>query len=98
MLRPTRPAMLSEGPTEVEAAAINAHFAYFSRLVQEDKLLLAGRTSGEPEKTIGIGILSAPSLEDAEYVVKLDPAVSAGVMSAEVQAFSVALFNTQATE
>lgn len=90
--------MLTEGPTEAEAAAVSSHFAYFSGLVDEGRMLLAGRTTGEAEKTIGIAILSANSLEEAERIASQDPAILANVMVAEVQPFSLALFNSKATE
>lgn len=98
VLRPTREGMLSEGPTDAEKAAVGAHFAYYSRLVEEGRMLLAGRTTGEPADTIGIAIIHASSLEEAQALVDADPVIVQSVMTAQVQPYSLALFNPKGSE
>ena len=93
LLRPTRIGMLTDGPTPHEQEAVAGHFAYFSGLVADGKMLLAGRSSGSPEQVFGIGIFRAESPEEAETMMNQDPAVIHGVMTAEVQPFQVALFS-----
>lgn len=43
-IQPTRPAMLSEGPTAEEATAVQAHFQYLQGPVGVGAVLMAGRT------------------------------------------------------
>ncbi|MBS1701324.1 MAG: hypothetical protein JST12_06675 [Armatimonadetes bacterium] len=91
VLRPTRYEMLSDGLTDEETRVVGEHFAYCQRLVAEGKMLLAGRTFGPVEKTIGIGIIAAESDEEAQIIVDSDPAIVNGVMTAELQPYRVAL-------
>ncbi len=42
-LRATRPAMVSEGPTPEEEAAVAKHFEYLEDLLARHVLVLAGR-------------------------------------------------------
>ena len=93
VLRPTRIEMLSEGPTPEEMEAVTGHFAYYSSLVEAGRMLLAGRTQGEAEKTIGIGIFHAVSIEEAEEMMQNDPSIIANVMTADVQPYRVALLS-----
>lgn len=90
-LRPTRLAMLTEGPTEHEVAATQAHFAYVQRAVEEGVALLAGRTSTADEGTFGIVIFRMESEEEAQAFMEKDPAVRDGVMEAELFPFRLAL-------
>ncbi|WP_417347251.1 YciI family protein [Ferrimonas sp.] len=91
-LRPLRPEMLSQGPTPQEASAVEAHFAYLSRLKDEGKVAMAGRTITEDQHTFGIVIVLAESQEEAQKLMEFDPAVSEGVMGAELFPFRVALW------
>ncbi|TKB50292.1 hypothetical protein FCL40_03780 [Ferrimonas sediminicola] len=91
-LRPLRPEMLSQGPTPQEAGAVEAHFAYLSRLKDEGRVAMAGRTLTEDEHSFGVVVLLADSQEQAHNLMECDPAVSEGVMSAELYPFRVALW------
>ena len=93
VLRPTRIGMLSEGPTQEELEAVNGHFAYCTSMVKAGKMLLAGRTQGEAEKTIGIGIFHADSMEEAQEMMRNDPSIIANIMTADVQPYRVALLS-----
>lgn len=56
------------------------HFANMSRLAEEGKLVLAGPLA-ENAPNRGLFILNVESLEEAEKLVKTDPAVKAGIFT-----------------
>ena len=90
MLRVTRPGMLSEGPTEAEAAARERHFEYVRGLKEAGALILAGRTLAEPEQSVGLVIFRADDAAQAQAIMEADPAVAEGIMTAELFEFPVA--------
>ena len=92
-IQPTRPAMLTEGPTPAEQQAIAGHFAYLQRLHQEGALLLAGRTQNSDYSSFGIIIFLAASPAEAQALVANDPAVQQRVMRAELYPYRIALAN-----
>ena len=49
LLRPTRLGMLAE-PTLKEIEAVGGHFSYYSSLVKDGQMLLAGRSSGDADR------------------------------------------------
>jgi uncharacterized protein len=92
-IKPTRLAMLTDGPTEDEAAVIAEHFAYLERLVAQDVVLMAGRTMNADEHTFGIVVFVAKSNQEATEIMQNDPAVSRGVMTAKLFPYHVALWS-----
>ena len=63
--------------------AFAGHFANMSRLAKEGKLVLAGPfVEGEPKR--GLFILNVTTIEEADALVKTDPAVIAGVFDYEL--------------
>ncbi len=92
-IHPTRPEMLTLGPTADEASAVSAHFSYLERLTASGVVLLAGRTLNADARTFGIVVFAADSEIEAAEVVRMDPAVEQGVMKAELFPFSVALLS-----
>ncbi len=90
-IQPTRAAMLPDGPTEQEAATVSAHFNYLKTLVEQGVVILAGRTLNTDPTSFGIVIFNAASDEAARALVDADPAVSGGVMRAELFPYRVAL-------
>jgi uncharacterized protein YciI len=90
-IRQSRPEMLSAGPTEEEAAVIDAHAAYLRELADRGVVRLAGRTLTTGPETFGIVILAAGSAEDARRIMDADPAVKRGVMRAELFPFRTAI-------
>lgn len=96
VLRPVRPEMLRTGPTPQEVDVIGRHFAYLQQLCRTGMVLLAGRTTTEDEHTFGICIYRAGSSTAAEMLMRADPAVAEGVMSATLQPFRIALVNPSA--
>jgi len=89
-IRPTRLAMLTDGPTGREADIVDRHFAYLEALVAEGKALMAGRTLTAGESTFGIALLTVPGESEARALMAGDPAVAEGVMTAELFPFRAA--------
>lgn len=77
--------------TEKEEKTVDRHFANLQKLLNEGKLILAGKTSGLDEKTFGIVILEVESEAEALTIMKNDPAVAEGIMQAELFPYRVAL-------
>jgi uncharacterized protein YciI len=95
-LRPTRLAMLTDGPTDAEADTIRRHFAYLSGLAEKGILVLAGRTLDDNDQTRGIAIFNAESEDHVRRLVDDDPAVAEGVMTPTIQPFRVAIHSRKA--
>jgi len=83
--------MLTQGPTSDEERIVSEHFDYLKGLNEQDILILAGRTQNTDPSSFGIVIFRAPSEVAARQVVDNDPAVSQGVMRAELYPYRVAL-------
>jgi uncharacterized protein YciI len=94
ILRVTRPGMLTEGPTDEEAAAVGRHFHYLKELTEQRILLMAGRMQTTDQNTRGYVVLQAPDEKSARDLMEGDPAVEEGVMTAELFPFKVALWNS----
>jgi uncharacterized protein YciI len=92
VIRPTRLAMLVEGPTEREAWIISEHFEYLRSLTEKRVVILAGRTLNSDESDFGIVILRARDESTAKAIVEHDPAVRERIMQAELYPYRVALF------
>ena len=86
------PALLDEKNwTEKEEAIVGRHFEKLQGLLEEGKLILAGKTDGLDEKTFGIVILEVDSEEEARSIMENDPTVAEGIMKAELFPYRVAL-------
>jgi len=92
-IRPTRPAMLTDAPTEQEESIIGQHFHYLQGLLAEGVVLMAGRTLTADERAFGIVIIAAASEAAAADVVQNDPAVRHGIMTADLFPYRVALWS-----
>jgi uncharacterized protein YciI len=92
-IRPVRPTMLVDGPTESEAAIVVEHFRYLQQLVDTGVVLLAGRTLNNDDKAFGIVIFTAASESDAMGIMRNDPAVAKRVMDAELFPYRIALWS-----
>jgi uncharacterized protein YciI len=77
--------------TKDDNAALDRHFARFQRAIETRELILAGRTREPGDKTFGIAIFEAKDEVAARRFMESDPAVVAGLMTAELHPFSVAL-------
>ncbi len=77
--------------TKEDKAALERHFVRFQEATKSGQLILAGRTSEPGDKTFGIAIFEATDEDAARKFMQDDPAVSGGLMTAEVHPFAVAL-------
>ena len=77
--------------TKDDEAALGRHFARFKKAVETGELILAGRTMEPGDKTFGIAIFTAADEKAARSFMENDPAVVAGLMTAELHPFAVAL-------
>lgn len=77
--------------TEREEDIVSRHFSELQKLHKEGKLILAGRTLNMDEKTFGIVILEVESEEEARNLMNNDPAISEGIMNAELFPYRIAL-------
>ncbi|WP_108670612.1 YciI family protein [Peribacillus acanthi] len=88
------PQLLEESNwTERENKIVSDHFLALKKLLEEDKLIMAGRTLQMDEKTFGIVVLNTESEEEARQYMENDPAVKEGIMTAELFPYKVALYN-----
>ena len=93
LIKPVRTGMLTQGPTEHEAAVVSEHFSHLERLVRDGIVLMAGRTLNADERTFGIVVFLAESEARAQELVTSDPAVKQGVMQAELFPYRIALWS-----
>src|SRR6266550_7807484 len=77
--------------TQEDKMALDRHFARFQHAIETGELILAGRTSEPGDKTFGIAIFEAKDEAAARAYMESDPAVAAGLMTAELRPFTVAL-------
>ena len=74
--------------SELQTVAIANHFEYLKNLLDEGKLILAGRTE---DAEIGIAIILAHDDTEAQTIFENDPAVLNGIFQGTVKPFSLAL-------
>jgi uncharacterized protein len=77
--------------TKDDEMALSRHFARFKHAIDTGELILAGRTPEPGDKTFGIAIFEAADEKAARSFMESDPAVVAGLMTAELHPFTVAL-------
>jgi uncharacterized protein len=77
--------------TDQDKAAVQRHLENFREAIKSGKLILAGRTLESGDKTFGIAVFEAPDEAMARKFMEADPAVVAGVMTAELHPFAVVL-------
>jgi uncharacterized protein len=77
--------------TQEDKMALSRHFARFKHAIETGELILAGRTQEPGDKTFGIAIFEANDETAARKFMESDPAVVAGLMTAELHPFGVAL-------
>lgn len=77
--------ILKTGPKDAEIKGdqrkevFTGHFANIGRLAADGKLVVAGPFGKNDKSFRGLYIFSVPTIEEAEKLVVLDPAVKAGV-------------------
>ena len=77
-------------PDDKEAnKALAAHGKYWSEQLKAGRAILAGGMKGDYWDNVALIVFEAKSLEEAERIVKSDPAVKAYVFQAQVRPFDV---------
>src|SRR5580765_4924852 len=79
--------------TQEDNATSDKHFIRFQEATKSGQLILAGRTQEPGDKTFGIAIFRAADEAAARAFVKADPFISAGLMTADLHPFALALEN-----
>ncbi|MEO8123913.1 MAG: YciI family protein [Burkholderiales bacterium] len=77
--------------TDKEAAVVARHFERLSKATAEGQVILAGRTTEGLDATFGIVVFEAETLDQARAFMQSDPVVAAGLMSATLHPYAVAL-------
>lgn len=77
--------------TEAENAIVARHFERLSHAAETGQLVLAGRTLEPLEATFGLVIFEADGEAAARAFMESDPAVAAGLMTATLHPYAVAL-------
>lgn len=77
--------------TNAEDQIVGRHFARLQELLEDGILILAGKTSGQDERTFGIVVLETGSEGEARAIMESDPAVAQGIMTAELFPYHTAL-------
>jgi len=77
--------------TERDNASVAKHFERLQEATRRGRVILAGRTDEPLDKTFGIVVFEAASDEAANEFMQTDPTVAAGVMTAVLHPYSVAL-------
>ncbi|HJT81071.1 MAG TPA: YciI family protein [Chthoniobacterales bacterium] len=75
--------------TKEDNMALDRHVARFRHAIETGELILAGRTLEPGDKTFGIAIYFAADETAARQFMESDPAVVAGLMTAELHPFAV---------
>jgi uncharacterized protein YciI len=83
--------MLRTGPSDAEQEVVAEHFAYLQNLAAKGLIILVGRTLTTDENTMGLAVFRAESEDAARQIMKDDPAVQKGVMTATLYPFKVVL-------
>ena len=81
--------------TDKHRAAVSEHFARLKRATEAGQVILAGRTTEDFDKTFGIVVFEAENMAAARTFMEEDPAIKAGVMTATVHPYAVALLRKQ---
>lgn len=88
------PSLLDElNWTEKENKIIEDHFKHLMKLKEDGKLILAGRSLNMDEDSFGLVIFSAESKNDAQLIMKDDPALKEQIMTSKLYPYSVALIS-----
>lgn len=78
--------------TDEQNKIAEEHFSYLENLVDENVVILAGRTI--EKDTFGIVVFKAGTWDEALQIMNNDPAVKNKLMTTELHEFSLALFGS----
>jgi uncharacterized protein YciI len=83
-------------PDDKEAnAALAAHGEYWAKQLSEGRAVLGGGMNGDFWDNVALIVFEADSEEQAQKIVKADPAVKAFVFQAQVRPFSVSFITNK---
>jgi uncharacterized protein YciI len=74
-----------------DAAAIERHFNRLKEATERGQVIFAGRTDEPGDKTFGLVVFEAKDQAAASEFMNADPAITAGVMTAELHPFLLVL-------
>jgi uncharacterized protein YciI len=77
--------------TKPDEEAVDAHFNRLKKAMEAGEVVLAGRTNEPLDRTFGLVVFSAADDASARAFMQADPCVSAGVMTAELHPYGLAL-------
>ena len=77
--------------TDIENAVVAQHFQRLVEATRSGQVILAGRTEEPLDKTFGLVIFEADNETAAREFMQSDPAVVAGLMTATLHPYAVAL-------
>jgi uncharacterized protein YciI len=77
--------------TKDDTAAVESHFTRLQQATARGQVIFVGRTAESDDKTFGLVVFAAADENAALEFMNSDPAVIAGVMTAELHPFSVIL-------
>jgi uncharacterized protein YciI len=77
--------------TEPDNAAVAKHFQHLQAAAAAGRVILAGRTTESGDQTMGLVIFEAANDAEARSFMESDPSVAAGVMTATLHPYAVAL-------
>jgi uncharacterized protein len=78
--------------TEADQAAMQGHIAHLKAATDHGQLVLAGRTLEPGDQTFGLVVFHAPDEENARAFMAADPAVTRGIMTAELHPYQIAFW------
>lgn len=77
--------------TDADNAAVGAHFQRLKAATETGQVILAGRTRESGDKTMGLVVFTAADEAAAREFMLGDPCVAAGVMTATLHPYDLAL-------
>jgi uncharacterized protein YciI len=77
--------------TDADNAAVSQHFQRLQAATAAGQVILAGRTTESGDKTMGLVIFEVANEDEARRFMESDPCVIAGVMTATLHPYAVAL-------
>jgi len=77
--------------TKEDQATVQRHFERLKAAAEHGPVILAGRTEEPADKTFGIVIFEAPDATAARAFMDNDPAVKAGIMTADLHPYMIAV-------
>ncbi len=84
-----------ENWTKPDEDIIMRHVAHLRQLLQDGRLVIAGKTAELSPDTYGIVICTASDYAEAQKIINSDPGVDEGIMTGYLQEYSVAFFNKE---